>query len=113
CAACHAPAIPANDPAQLDLLEIRGTASKGVHCDYCHKIADVDHGSLGLTHGRFNLKLLRPAQDGDKPTQQVFFGPLDGSDRGDDAYSPLYRESRYCASCHEGTVFGVHVYSTY
>src|SRR5262249_15748088 len=27
--------------------------------------------------------------------------------------SHLYRSSRYCASCHEGVVFGVHVYSTY
>jgi hypothetical protein len=45
--------------------------------------------------------------------RQVFFGPLDDADRGDDAYTPLYRESRYCASCHEGTVFGVKVYTTY
>src|SRR5262249_16657022 len=34
-------------------------------------------------------------------------------DRGEDAYSPFYKESRYCAACHEGVVFGVHVYSTY
>ena len=34
-------------------------------------------------------------------------------DRGEDAFAPLSRESRYCASCHEGTVFGVHAYSTY
>ena len=45
--------------------------------------------------------------------KQLFFGPLDDVDRGEDAFSPLYRESRYCASCHEGIVFGVHVYSTY
>ena len=43
----------------------------------------------------------------------MFFGPLDDATRGDDSYSPLYRDSRYCASCHEGVVFGVHVYSTY
>src|SRR5262249_47920456 len=34
-------------------------------------------------------------------------------DRGEDSYSPLYRDSRYCASCHEGVVFGIHVYSAY
>jgi hypothetical protein len=113
CAACHAPAIPADDPAQLDLLEIKGTAAKGVHCDYCHKIAAVENGTLGLTHGRFNLKLLRPGPDADKTVHQLTFGPLDDVDRGDDTYSPLYRESRYCASCHEGTVFGVPVYTTY
>ncbi len=48
------------------------------------------------------------------PTEgQLFFGALDDVDRGEDAYSPLYRDSRYCASCHEGVVFGVHVYSTF
>src|SRR5262249_50049575 len=31
----------------------------------------------------------------------------------EDSFSPLYCDSRYCASCHEGVVFGVHVYSTY
>jgi hypothetical protein len=130
CASCHAPAIPENDPAaQLDLRRLSGVARQGVHCDYCHKIADVGDGTIGLTHGRFNLRLLRPKQVGvQKPptrpqdpstpnpeirTPQLFFGPFDDVDRGEDAYSPLYRESRYCASCHEGVVFGVHVYSTY
>jgi hypothetical protein len=50
---------------------------------------------------------LRPAEG------QLFFGSLDDVDRGEDSFLPLYRESRYCASCHEGVVFGVHVYSTY
>ena len=67
-----------------------------------------------MTHGRFNLKLLRPEKA--KPGQeqrQIFFGPLDDVDRKDDAYAPLYKQSRYCASCHEGIVFGVPVYTTY
>jgi hypothetical protein len=103
CAACHAPTASAFS----DLRRVTGVAAQGVHCDYCHKIADVDNEQIGLTHGRFGFKLLRPAQG------QLFFGPLDDVDRGDDAFSPLYRDSRYCASCHEGVVFGVHVYSTY
>jgi hypothetical protein len=106
CSSCHAPAIPDGDPSYLDLRGLEGTALRGVHCDYCHKIAGTG-GTIGLTHGRFGLRLLRPA-DG-----QIFFGPLDDVDRGEDAYSPFYRDSRYCASCHEGIVFGVHVYSTY
>ncbi len=109
CASCHAPAIPPLDPGQLDLRELRGTALKGVHCDYCHKISGLGSGTIGLTHGRFNLRLLRP-----KPGEgQVFFGPLDDVDRGEESYSPFFRDSKYCASCHEGIVFGVHVYSTY
>jgi hypothetical protein len=51
--------------------------------------------------------LLRPAQG------QLFFGPLDDVDRREDAFAPVYRSSRYCASCHEGTVLGVAVYTTY
>ena len=102
CASCHAPTA-----SSYDLRKVEGVAARGVHCDYCHKIADVGDGSIGLTHGRFNLRLSRPAEG------QRFNGPLDDVDRGEDAYSPLFRESRYCASCHEGVVFGVHVYSTY
>jgi hypothetical protein len=107
CSSCHAPSLASDDPAFYDLRQVQGVAARGVHCDYCHKIADVGTGQLGLTHGRFNLQLLRPGRG------QVFFGSLDDATRGDDAYSPLYRESRYCASCHEGIVFGVPVYTTY
>jgi hypothetical protein len=107
CASCHAPATADDDPAPFDLRELRGVAAKGVHCDYCHKIAAPGDGKIGLTFGRYDLQLLRP-KDG-----QLFFGPLDDVDRGEDAFAPLYHESRYCASCHEGIVFGVHVYSTY
>jgi hypothetical protein len=107
CTACHAPTVPHGDPAYFDLIKVQGVAAQGVHCDYCHKVADAGLGTIGLTHGRFGLRLLRPAQG------QLFFGPLDDVDRGEDAYSPLYRDSRYCASCHEGIVFGVRVYGTY
>jgi hypothetical protein len=109
CASCHAPAVAHDDPAVFDLRKVRGIAAQGVHCDYCHKISSAGEGTLGLTHGRFGLRLLRPTPG----NGQLFFGPLDDVDRGEDAYSPLYRDSRYCASCHEGVVFGVHVYSTY
>jgi len=107
CTACHSPTVAFDDPAYYDLRLVRGTPAKGVHCDYCHKVSAIANGQVGLTHGRFGLKLSRPAQG------QLFFGPLDDVDRGEDAFSSMYRESQYCASCHEGTVFGVHVYSTY
>ena len=44
-----------------------------------------------------------------------FYGPLEDAVRPGESFGqlPLYRESRYCASCHEGIVFGVHVYGTY
>lgn len=105
CASCHAPTA-AGDPV-LDLRRVSDVAARGVHCDYCHKVQDIGPGEIGLTHGRFLLKTLRPKEG------QLFFGPLDDVDRGEDAYSPIYRDSRYCAACHEGVVFGIRVYSTY
>jgi hypothetical protein len=102
CASCHAPAAK-----EYDLRQVEGVAAYGVHCDYCHKIESVADGTIGLSHGRFNLRLLRPSEG------QVSFGPLDDVDRGAESYSALYHDSRYCASCHEGIVFGVHVYSTF
>jgi nitrate/TMAO reductase-like tetraheme cytochrome c subunit len=107
CNSCHVPTMPLDFGTYADVRNAKGVAAQGVHCDYCHKIKDVGEGQFGLAHGRFNLRLLRPAEG------QLFFGPLDDVDRGDDALAPLYRDSRYCASCHEGTVFGVAVYTTY
>ena len=107
CTACHAPSLKPSEPAYFDLRLAGGTAARGVHCDYCHKIADASNDQIGLTHGKFGLKLLRPREG------QLFFGPLDDVDRGEEVFSPLYHQSLYCAACHEGTVFGVHAYSTY
>ncbi|NBO90723.1 MAG: hypothetical protein EBV06_00155 [Planctomycetia bacterium] len=106
CTSCHAPGLRDDDLAFFDLRRAEGPLS-GVHCDYCHKVHDLNAGDIGLTHGRFLLKLLRPSKG------QLFFGPRDDADRGDDAYSPLHRDSRYCAACHEGNVFGIPVYTTY
>ena len=107
CSSCHAPAVRDDDPAVFDLRKLEGVARLGVHCDYCHKVAGPGDGQLGLAHGRFYLRLLRPRSG------QLFFGPLDDVDRGEDSFSPFQRDSRFCASCHEGVVFGVPVYTTY
>jgi hypothetical protein len=121
CNACHAPTASFD----TDLRKIGGTEAQGVHCDFCHKVAKTSTEKVGYTHGRYGLELFRPTSpDTPSPREgggkvrgsrqaQIFFGPLDDVDRGEDVYSPLYRESRYCASCHEGVVFGVPVYSTY
>ncbi|HEV3203220.1 MAG TPA: cytochrome c3 family protein [Gemmataceae bacterium] len=103
CNACHAPTASFEE----DLRRLGEVANRGIHCDYCHKIAEAPLENVGLSHGRYAVKLLRPEYG------QLFFGPLDDVDRNEDSYSSLYTESKYCASCHEGVVFGVHVYSTY
>ncbi len=107
CSSCHAPSIRDDDPALFDLGKLTGVAARGVHCDYCHKVAGPSDDEPGLTHGRFALRLLRPHRG------QLFFGPLDDVDRGEDSYSAFQRDSRLCAACHEGVVFGVPVYTTY
>jgi hypothetical protein len=107
CTSCHAPSTPPDSGAFSDLRRLEGCERQGVHCDFCHKIESVLETGVGLAHGRFGLRLLRPAAG------QIFFGVLDDVDTGNATHAPLYRDSLYCATCHEGVLFGVHVYSTY
>ena len=110
CGSCHS-------PTRIDLLTQAGPDGRrrselelsGVHCDYCHKVVGPAEGQVGLTHGRFGLALLRPGRN----EKQLLFGPLKDPARDDNAYSAFQHQSRYCASCHEGVVFGVPVYTTY
>jgi hypothetical protein len=109
CAVCHAPTL-SSPSLDYDVRAATGVAADGVHCDYCHKIADAPTDRIGTRFGRDGLRLVRPA-----PGHSLSFGPLDDAVRSGEAFAqlPLYRESRYCASCHEGVVFGVHAYGTY
>lgn len=107
CASCHAPSLEAHQPGQDDLRQTTGVAAQGVHCDFCHKIQQLLPAAPGIAHGRLAVQLLRPAEG------QLFFGPLEDATRGEETYSSLMKDSRYCATCHEGIVFGVHVYGTY
>jgi hypothetical protein len=107
CVTCHVPTFSALAQPELPF---DGVHKSGIHCDLCHKVSDVPTGKFGTRFGRDALELLRPAE-GDRLT----FGPLDDAVRKGEsfAYRPVYKESRYCASCHEGVVFGVHAYGTY
>lgn len=107
CASCHAPGVGAGQPGLEDISEVSGINKLGVHCDFCHKVAAVKKEGVGLSHGRDLLRLARPEKG------QVFFGPIKDATRDDNSFSPVYQQSLYCASCHEGTLFGMHVYSTF
>jgi Cytochrome c554 and c-prime len=112
CASCHAPTQAPGPFGEFDIHDAAkaSVGRSGVHCDFCHKAARPGTGEFGLSHGRYQLGLRRPSAPEDR---QLFFGPLDDVDRGDDASSQFQRDSRLCAACHEGVVFGVPVYSTY
>jgi hypothetical protein len=107
CQSCHAPTVEFGEPGSDDLRLVDGVAAQGVHCDFCHKVHSIPPAESGLAHGRLAVNLLRPEHG------QLFFGPLDDVSRGEETYSPLMRESRFCATCHEGVVFGTHLYATY
>ncbi len=109
CASCHAPTLR-SPTLEYDVRKAHGVARSGVHCDFCHKVADTATDNFGKLFGRDAFALLRPAA-GDMLT----FGPLDDAVRPGESfgYAPVFKESRYCAGCHEGVVFGVHAYATY
>ena len=109
CATCHVPTLTSST-LEYDVREADGIHKSGIHCDYCHKVDDVPAGKFGRRFGRDGMQLLR-APPGDLLT----FGPLDDAVRAGESFAhrPVFKESRYCASCHEGTVFGVHAYGTY
>lgn len=108
CNACHAPTLEPSHREWEFLSRATGPAAAGVHCDFCHKVQSVDVSRVGLTHGRYGMRLLRPAHG-----SHLVFGPLDDTAMADTVAAPAYRQSEYCASCHEGTVFGIKAYSTY
>jgi hypothetical protein len=110
CSKCHAPTFRDDPSLDYDLRQVTGVNRQGVHCDFCHKITGAPTDKLGRRFGFDGYDFLRPHGD-----QQLFFGPLDDAVREGDrfGYSPLYTQSRYCASCHEGIIYGVHVYGTY
>lgn len=110
CSACHAPTLKPSSVDEYDLRKGRDPRPflNEIHCDFCHKVREASTAEFGLSHGRYALSLLRP-----RSGEQLFFGPLPDVDRGEDVYSPFQRDSRFCAACHEGVVFGVPVYTTY
>jgi len=105
CADCHAPGINGPAGGGHSLLDAEGPAAEeGVHCDVCHKVADIDLAAPAGVAGR--LVLGRPSE----PTRvagtefmPVMYGPrpdvLNPLMRG--AWTPLFSEALFCSGCHE------------
>ena len=112
CAACHAPTA-ALWPGGARMETVTQVDEQGVHCDFCHKIADVIiDPATGLPPegkpGVFAFKLMRPS-----PERQLFFGPYDDVDAGTDTYSHWQEKSEICAPCHQASFNGTPIYESF
>jgi hypothetical protein len=118
CAACHIPGAAIDDPYGADPNAIAGVDTFGIHCDYCHKVADVTlnpETSLPYPNmpGVLSQDIRRPFP-ADKQRYQIFFGTFDDDNVPmEDTNLPLLQESAWCAPCHYGVFWDTLVYNSY
>ncbi len=113
CAACHTPAAAVNAAYGTDPTLVNGVGMEGATCDFCHKVWDVRlDASTGLPQpnmpGVLSFEFRRP-HDRD----QFFAGPFDDVDVGEDTYTPIQQQSRFCAPCHFGIFWNTQVYNSF
>lgn len=113
CAACHVPAAAINMAYETDPTQVTGVGAEGVACDFCHKVWDVRlDPTSGLPYpnmpGVLSFEFLRPPEG-----HQFFAGPFDDVGPGEDAYSPIQRQSQFCAPCHFGTFWDTQIYNSF
>jgi len=118
CAACHIPGAAVDNPYGIDPNDVTGADEFGIHCDYCHKIADVHiDNATGLPSlnmpGILSTDIRRPFTT-DPDRSQLFFGTFDDVNAAaDDTNLPLLQESRFCAPCHFGVFWDTVVYNSF
>lgn len=119
CAACHTPADAIDRPYGTDPSSVRTDNNLGgVHCDFCHKIADVRLDvATGLPRrnmpGVLSMDIRRPFPE-DPDRYQLFFGTFDDDNvPEEDTALPLLSKSAYCAPCHHAVFWDVTIYDSY
>ena len=118
CAACHAPGAAVDAPFSTDMNLVSGIDRDfGIHCDFCHKVADVYlDPATGLPYanapGVISLDLRRPftaAEPG-----QLFFGTFDDTNAPEvETNLPLIGTSQWCAPCHQFSFWGTPIYQSF
>ena len=108
CAQCHVPALALRRPYDADPNHAAGVERDGVLCDLCHKVRQVEVDTAGGRAGVLSMTFARPPQG-----EQLFIGPFDDVFPGPDTFNPLYKDSRYCAGCHHGVLWGVLAYGEF
>lgn len=112
CAACHAPAAAINMAYETDPTLVAGVGAEGVACDFCHKVWDVRPTSNGLPQpnmpGVLSFEFRRPFED-----HQFFAGPFDDVAPGEDTFTPVQKQSQFCAPCHFGSFWDTQIYNSF
>jgi mono/diheme cytochrome c family protein len=118
CAACHVPGAAVDAPYDTDPNAATGADLFGVHCDFCHKVADVSLDSATGTPypnrpGVLSMDIRRPFP-ADPNRYQLFFGTFDDDNVPmEDTNLPLLKESQFCAPCHFGVFWDTVVYNSF
>ena len=118
CAACHIPGTAVDQPYGVDPNSISGVDEFGIHCDFCHKTADIlldqDTGlPFANMPGVLSMDIRRPFPD-DPERYQLFFGTFDDDNvPEEDTYLPLIEESKFCAACHYGIFWDEVIYNSF
>jgi hypothetical protein len=118
CASCHTPGAAVDAAYETDPNTVSGADTYGVHCDMCHKVADVKLSpDTGLPQpnmpGVLSLDIRRPFPD-DPDRYQLFFGTFDDDNvPEEDTYLPLTKQSEFCAPCHFGVFWDTVVYNSF
>lgn len=118
CAACHAPGAALDAPFTTDMNLLTGVDRNfGIHCDFCHKVADVDlDPATGLPYpnapGVISMDIRRPFTDSAR--YQLFFGTFDDDNvPQEDTNLPLIQKSQWCAPCHQFSFWGTPIYQSF
>lgn len=109
CATCHIPASALVSLFNSDPNKTQGVAKEGIFCDLCHKIKSVSIDDTGGYPGVLSIEFNR-LEEG----YQIFYGVHDDiTSVNESSYNPLYKDSRYCAPCHNAKFWDLTVYSDF
>ena len=118
CATCHAPGAAIDTPYSTNMNELVGADVFGVHCDLCHKTADVYlNPATRLPYdnvpGVLSMDIRRPFPE-DPDRINLFFGTFDDVNTPEeDTKLTLISESQFCAPCHQFSFWGTPIYQSF
>lgn len=108
CATCHVPLLAVDQAHGVDPNRAGGVALEGIACDFCHKTEAIVPDPTTARTGVLALRLRRPPPGG-----KLSFGPLKDAVPEADAYSPIFADSRFCASCHSHRSWNQEIYGEF